>query len=437
MSIISSSLREYPRSLLLILILGLLLRILFISFHDRPLFSDEKEYDQLAYNLATKAIYSYDSTPTAYRPVGYPVIVGWIYYVFGHHIILVRLLQALFDTLISFFIYLLLAGHPPRTRVCGSALWALFPPAIFYSSLLLSETIFTFLFVVSAWMLTRNDSASYWKLAALGAVVGVLTLIKPTVIVFVLLLSFLLPQVKLPFRRIYPVVIAFLLVLAPWLIRNYLVFSEIALSSNGGVNLMIGNNATSTGAYKYTFDPIIFHDSKGEFDVDHKALRYAANYIVSNPIATAMNAARKTGRLFESEGALLVLTFYEDPDNASTRYVTKYASLPLFWILVTNFSYFIIVLAAIFGFLSAERKELWWIVLAAFTSWIIVHAVFFGGGRFHFPLMPLITVYAAQFVIEPRRPYQSLSGFRKVLAFSVLTLLCILWIIEACIIFYG
>ena len=437
MSIILSSLREYPRSLLLVLILGLLLRVLFISFHDRPLFSDEKEYDQLAYNLATKAIYSYDSAPTAYRAVGYPVVVGCIYYIFGHHIILVRLLQALLDALISFFIYLLLAGRSPRIRLYGAALWALFVPAVFYSSLLLSETIFTFLFVVSAWMLTRNNSASYWKLAALGAVLGVLTLIKPTVIVFVLLLSFLLPQLRLPFKRIYPVVLAFLLVLAPWLIRNYFVFGEIALSSNGGVNLMIGNNASSTGAYKYTVDAIIFHDSKGEFDVDHKARRYAASYIVSNPIATAINAARKTARLFESEGALLVLTFHEDPDNASTRYGTKYASLPLFWILVTNFSYFVIVLAAIFGFLSAERNKLWWIVLATFTSWIIVHAVFFGGGRFHFPLMPLMTVYAAQFVIEPRRTFQSLSGFRKVFAFSVLTLLCILWIIEACIIFYG
>ena len=100
--------------------------------------------------------------------------------------------------------------------------------------------------------------------------------------------------------------IAFALVLTPWLIRNYLVFGEFALTSNGGINLMIGNNAASTGAYKYAFDPLLFHDSKNEFDVDHKALRYAARYIVSNPGTSVLNAAKKTARLFESEGALLV-----------------------------------------------------------------------------------------------------------------------------------
>ena len=437
MNIISSSIREYPRTLFLVLILGLLIRMVFISLHDRPLFSDEKEYDQLAYHLASHATYAYDTAPTAYRPIGYPAFLSCIYYICGHHVTPVKLLQAFVDTMSSFFIYLLLVGHPERTRVCGATLWAFFAPAVFYSSLLLSETVFTFFLVVMAWTLTRNDAGTGWKFVVLGVLVGILTLIKPSIIVFVFVLPFLMRQFEIPLRKLYPIIVAFMLVLTPWLVRNYLVFGEVALSSNGGINLLIGNNATSTGAYKYPASPSLVGDSKSEFDVDHKALRSAAGYVVHNPVASAFNAAKKIGRLFESEGALLIMTFHEAPEDVSIRYGAKYASLPLPWILLTNFSYFIIVIAGVFGFLSAERGRLWWISLSIFFTWLVVHAVFFGGGRFHFPLMPLMATYAAQFLIEPKRRYESLSRSRKSIAYIAFTMFCSLWLIEAYVIIYA
>jgi hypothetical protein len=428
---------RYPRSLLIVLVLGLLLRGLFISVHDRPLFSDEKEYDQLATNIATRAIYSYDSVPTAYRPVGYPAFVGCLYAILGHHVALVKLFQALLDTLSALLIYLLLACHPERTRVFGAALWCFCPSAIFYSSLLLSETVFTFLLVVFAWMLLREQQNGTSSSVVLGAAAGVLTLIKPTAGLFLLFLLVLLPRIKMSPGRIFPVLITFLLVLTPWLVRNYLVFGHAALSSNGGINLMIGNNPTTTGAYKNSFDPSLLRDTKGEFEADRAALGEAANYIVSNPATSVWNALKKTGRLVESEGALLILTFHDEPEDTSSSYRSKYASLPLGLTLLTNLFYFILVLAGIFGFLSSERNQLWWISLAAFASWIIIHATFFGGGRFHFPLMPFLVVFASQVVMEPRRSFRSLSMAGKVFACSALILLCSLWIIESYLIYHG
>jgi hypothetical protein len=177
------------------------------------------------------------------------------------------------------------------------------------------------------------------------------------------------------------------------------------------------------------------NDSKSEFDVDHKAMHQALDYMMSNPLATTLNAAKKIARLCESEGGLLVMTFHDTPENSSTRYGTKYASLPVAWILLTNLSYFVIVLAGLFGFFSAERGILWWAVLSAFSSWIVVHAIFFGGGRFHFPLMPLFVVFAAQFLVEPKSRYRSMSRIQKSIAYSVLTILCTLWLTETYAIF--
>jgi hypothetical protein len=158
---------------------------------------------------------------------------------------------------------------------------------------------------------------------------------------------------------------------------------------------------------------------------------------VGNPIASALGAAKKIERLFESEGAILVLTFHDDPEDSSIRYRAKYASLPLAWTLLTNFSYFAIVIAALLGLLSAEKGPLWWICLGALASWIVVHAVYFGGGRFHFPLMPLLTAFAAQFLAEPQKRYQSLSRLQKGLALACVLVFCTLWFIEGYVVFHG
>jgi 4-amino-4-deoxy-L-arabinose transferase-like glycosyltransferase len=437
MNTILSRARQYPRSLFFALAAGLLLRILFVSIHQRPLFSDEKEYDQLAYNLAAKGIYSYDTNPTAYRPVGYPAFVSSVYFFFGHHPLLVKLIQASVDVLIAFLIYLLLVNCSERTRIFGAALWVFFAPAIFYTNLLLSETLFTFLFVLVVWMVTRDSASSTWMDVVLGALLGVLTLIKPTVLVFVLLLPFMFRRMNIPARKIITIAVAFFALLTPWLLRNYIVFGEIALSSNGGVNLMIGNNLATTGAYKYPFDSLTFQDAHNEFELDHKAFHFAADYIVHHPIATAANAAKKVGRLFESEGGLLVTTFHETPEDASTRYATKYSSLPVFWIGEANVSYFLLTLAALFGFLATDWSRLSSVALCAIFSWLLVHAVFFGGGRFHFPLMPLAAVYAAQFLSDPKRAYASLSRLQKGIALVGAVGFCTLWIIEAYAIFHG
>ncbi|MBI3585526.1 MAG: glycosyltransferase family 39 protein [Ignavibacteriales bacterium] len=187
----SNLLQRYPRfaclpagRLLIILAIGLMLRLSVIAFHQRPLISDEKEYDQLALNLSTKGTYSYDSAPTAYRPVGYPAFVGAIYYIIGHHPVAVKILQTFLDVLTALLLFHLLSEFSERTRVIGAALWALYPPAILYTNFLMSETLFVFLLVVSVVILKSLDSRPSLFIFFLGALLGILALIKPNFIVF-------------------------------------------------------------------------------------------------------------------------------------------------------------------------------------------------------------------------------------------------------------
>jgi 4-amino-4-deoxy-L-arabinose transferase-like glycosyltransferase len=427
---ILSRVQAYPRSLLYVLALGLVVRTAFISFHQRPLISDEREYDRLAYNLASQAAYTYDGTPTAYRPIGYPAFVSASYFVLGHHPVAIKFLQALIDIGTSFLIYILLVGFPDRIRVLAAGLWAFNLPAILYVNLLMSETVFTFLLVLTTVLLTRYSDKRPRSVYLIGICLGVLVLIKPSALIFLLALPFFYRRLNLTVRALSLAALAFLLVLAPWFLRNYLAFGRLSLASNGGINLLIGNNPQATGAYGITFDPAILESARSEFEADQLAFQSASQYIIQNPGRFVLNATKKLGRLFESEGGLLVWTFHVSPEDTHTRYAEKYASIPFSLTLLTNCPYLSMMLLGVFGFLASKKDPFWWISSSLAGSWVLLHLIFFGGGRFHFPLMPFVAIYAAQFLSDAWSSLGSLTTYQKLTGIVIALLLVALWTYE-------
>lgn len=409
------------------------MRLSFIAFHQRPLISDEKEYDQLAWNLSTKGTYSYDSGPTAYRPVGYPAFVGAIYYVVGHHPIAVKFLQALLDLITVFLLYHLLDGFSKRTRLLGTASWAFYPPAILFANFLMSETLFVFLLVASFVILKSLDARPPSLFFLLGMLMGILVLIKPNFIIFLVALPLMLFKTKIFLKQIALVVAGFLILVAPWLIRNYVSFGSFSFSSNGGINLLIGNNPNTTGAYVINYPEEILQNAKQEFEADRMAFRYATKYIVEHPVTFTANGVKKLAHLFESEGGLLVWSFHENPEDAATRYSAKYASISLMLNALLNLPYALLLIFGVIGFAATPRDKFWWLTTLFFVSWVATHVIFFGGGRFHFPLMPFFVFFAAYFLTSEPLTFKKLSTTSK--AFVILTILFFVsvWIYEATI----
>ena len=428
-STIFSKIRSLPQSLLVILAVGLILRTLVVSFHQRPLISDESEYNQLTYNLATHGSYSYDGTPTTYRPIGYPAFVAAIY-TLKYSPLMVKYLQALFDILTALFLYLILEGFESKTRILAAALWAFYPPAILYANFLMSETLFTFLLVAGLYLLTIIESRLPRFLLFVGIILGILVLIKPNFLLFLLATGFLAQRLKFNRQQVGTVAIGILLVTLPWLLRNYIRLDTPSLSTNGGINLLIGNNPNTTGAYAINFPPEAIAGAANEVEVDRMATGYAVRYILDEPGRFLINGAKKIAHLLSSEGGLLVWSFHDDPETATIRYAGKYAAIPFELIILINLPYVLILLSGIVGFISLPRERIWWLMLLLFLSWIATHAITFGGSRFHFPLMPFLTLSAAPVLSNVRGVLGKLSA-RSRLTAAVLILLCIaVWVSE-------
>lgn len=422
--------RRLPQSLLIILATGLIVRTLVVSFHHRPLISDEREYNQLAYNLSTQGSYMYGGTFTAYRPVGYPAFVAALY-TLKYSPLLVKFVQVILDILTALLLYLLLEGFTSRARLAAAGLWAFFPPAILYTNFLMSETLFTFLLVLGIYLLTKPDGKGLRTTFFLGLVLGALLLIKPNVLLFLLATGLMANRLGLERQKVGMAVIGILLVTLPWIIRNSIKLETASLSTNGGINLLIGNNPNTTGAYAINFPPEAISGADNEVEVDRMATGYALRYILSHPEKFIMNAGRKLAHLVSSEGGLLVWSFYGDPESSAIRYGEKYSTIPAGLTLLVNLPYMLILLAGIPGFLSFPRGRLWWLVLFLLLTWIITHTVTFGGSRFHFPLMPFIAVCAAWFLFNVKELWNNLPYRLKIISAASIFFCIAVWLYEA------
>jgi len=193
------------------------------------------------YSSATEPPY----TPTSYRAPGMPYFIAWAYFLFGSYlaVILANIALGSIVPLLGMRIARYITDVRGISIAVGIFL-ALEPTGILLSSVLLSETLFAFLFALSLLYLFR-----YWKektpapLLISAFLLGVSTLVRPTVEYLpVIIISLIIWEARdslsrTVFLRVGLYILIFLATLSPWLYRNYQAFGVLGLSSQQGAAL--------------------------------------------------------------------------------------------------------------------------------------------------------------------------------------------------------
>ncbi|MFH1541431.1 MAG: glycosyltransferase family 39 protein [Elusimicrobiota bacterium] len=260
--------KNNTKTLLLILFVSFILRIgyIFIFPQEKILTNDQIGYDAIAYNLITGNGFSIKPhIPTPIRPPVYPFFLSLIYFIFGHSYIMVRVFQAILDALTCVILYYL-AKEIFDERIANLSAWliAFYPVLIVYTGLLLSETLFTFLFIVSIFLFIKwFQKTKIVYFIGCGIFLGFATLTRPVTILFpfVVLLSIIIIGRKNYLQRFiqwFIFLIAFILIVLPWSIRNYRLFETIEPCSIGiGGGLFIAGNMASGLTYNESFEKIL------------------------------------------------------------------------------------------------------------------------------------------------------------------------------------
>ena len=194
----------------------------------------------------------------AYRTAGYPAFVALC----GGNVVVVRIAQALLDAS-TVWAAVLLAGRwlRPGWAMIAGAVVAANPFLVYFTGLVLSETLFTAMLAWGMVLLVRSRGVVGWL--AGGAVLAASVHVRPSAIGLAVVLGvlsvFVRPGLVVPRRR-WPIgaggtmVLVTVLVLLPWAIRNRLaVGAWVWTTTNGGVTLYDGLNPDADGSSDQSF----------------------------------------------------------------------------------------------------------------------------------------------------------------------------------------
>ena len=284
------------------------------------------------------------------------------------------------------------------------ALLAVYPNYIAHTALTSSESLFTAALLLAVFaQIEALDRGSPSVTALAGLAFGVAALIKPQaapVPVLVWALGRAWMPVPRPRRLVMLGILCVTMAvpLSAWTVRKYRVFGTVFfVSTNSGVNLLIGNNPAATGKYL----PLeLFPDDSGperEPYLDREALRLALEFMTRHPMAALQIWPRKLWHLYGRDGDGFDWTMAGiGTDDRLRTLVWRVAQ-------INKVYYLVLVLISGVGFLhfastrrradavSAAGMLPFWLT-ALFTG---VYLICFADPRFHFPLMPWVVMYGA------------------------------------------
>jgi 4-amino-4-deoxy-L-arabinose transferase-like glycosyltransferase len=422
--------REH-RSLLLVLTLGIGVRAAIVwETADLDLkIVDEQHYQEIATHLSRGDGFAFEAGATSIRPPLYPLFVAAIWTAIGRDsLVAVRVAQAALGLLTVTLLYAVarqLFGR--RTAVLAAAGLCFYPSFLFFTVLLLTEVLFTFLLMltVTAYVVLLRRPTPPLAFGA-GLALGLAALTRSALWPFAAVLAplvFIAIKGSALRRGAFAALLlaGYGAVIAPWAIRNtHLQGSFTLIDTMGGLNLHMGN-------YEHTppdrmWDAVALEGEQHwaaalrrehpdaatwtERQKERWAQSRAIAYMRAHPLQTLKRSIVKFANFWGLERELLGglrQGLYSMPTWMA------FAAIALI-----GASYVGVVLLASVGVYRAPPGNLYahaglLLLVVALSG---VHAIVFGHSRYHLPLVPILLLYAAAAVVRiaPHGSFRAAGG---------------------------
>jgi 4-amino-4-deoxy-L-arabinose transferase-like glycosyltransferase len=335
------------------------------------------------------------------------------FHLFGPHMPGTLLAQAALSSLV-----VLLVGDSARrlfasrrAGILAALLTALFLPYASIASQALSETVFVLTLALTMWLLVllqQGGMRPVWLALLAGAAFGSAALARP---VGLYALPFLLLWVLWLARRPAPnrapgrwlhvlapgllsataLLAGFVLVVAPWSIRNYVVYEQLVLvDTNGGVSFWFGTiNDPSEQKMQDVWKATLPNSALRE----DAALALAWQNIRADPWRYLARTRLKAASLWQFETRLFA-------GNAATGITVEEGRL--FYALLADAQYLLVVLLALAAIALTRRTERSWALIGWPLYGTLLSALSLGHPRLRLPLLLPLLLYAALTLARPR-----------------------------------
>ncbi|MBI2091315.1 MAG: tetratricopeptide repeat protein, partial [Deltaproteobacteria bacterium] len=375
---------------------------------------DGRAYDEWAQKIAA-GDWLGRTVGVFYQAPLYPYFLGLLQFILGRDLWSIRLVQITLGAVSCGLVFL--AGKAFFGRGAGVAagvILSLYAPAIFYDVLIQKAVLDLFLIALLLVVLGKGQArpgAGKW--VASGAILGFLALSRENALVWIFALPFWLwfyfSRERSSARLSWVIVFlaGSMLVLFPVGLRNLKVGGEFALTTSQlGPNFYIGNNAGADGTYV----PLRGGHGDARFErqdateIAEQALgrslsptevsRYwlarSLDYIVSQPLDWLKLMGKKW---------LLVWNVFEVEDADDFYLYQKWSSLLSVLGEAMHFG-LLAPLAAVGCVVTLRRWRQLWLLYVLLGSFAVSVALIYVFGRYRFPLVPILALFAGAAVVE-------------------------------------
>jgi 4-amino-4-deoxy-L-arabinose transferase-like glycosyltransferase len=398
--------------------------VLFSSFEA----GDQTDYTLIANHLARNGQFAlHPDSPTIYRPPGYPFFLAFISF-FTQSNEAVWLVQAAIGALAGVFVYLILrfAADEGSARL-AALMAALYPHLSFYAGTILSETILSAALVLATYCVYRSneehtDLRRLRFAAGAGVLAAITVLLTPRFVIVPLLAAIALwcGQSDKNARRksAFCCLVSACLMLAPWTVRNYLVFRVISPSALQSPGFQFWLAAKQVAVYDYQWatlrsnEPlmqrhdVLYRDRASErkrfperVALERALFNDALATIAADPVGFLLDRGRKYPRLWIQPA--MYAGYFHPPfsvhnlslgDMISGRHYGA-ALMRVATIIIFVFVPAVLVLAGIVVLWPQRRRHA---MIYLLFFWVaLVQAPFYIEHRYTVVMHPLLAVFCA------------------------------------------
>jgi tetratricopeptide (TPR) repeat protein len=419
------------RAAVAIFAIALVVRLVHVcQLRGSPVFSvlmgDAHGYDEWARRIAGGDWFGHE---VFYQAPLYPYLLGVIYAIFGHSLMVVRVIQAIIGSASCALLGLAAARlFSRRVGIAAGVMLALYAPAIFFDGLIQKSVLDVFFVCLALWLISRALTAERAEHAekeplslrpprsprlqawfCLGLAMGGLSLTRENALVFVAVIvvwaltGFDRPRTDAPrLKRAAMFLAGLALVLVPVAARNSLVGGGFYVTtSQFGPNFYIGNNPLSDGTYQ----SLRFGRGAPEYErqdateiAEHARGRrltpaevssywtdQALDFVTSRPAAWLKLLGKK------------VLLLWNASEMLDTESQETHAEWTLPLRLGAPFGHFgVLVPLALFGVIVTwPRRSRLRVVYAMAVAYAASVVLFYVFARYRYPLVPFLMLFAA------------------------------------------
>lgn len=315
----------------IILLLGFIATVSYaFYFHIKPSV-DAKAYDSIALSIVQGTGYTETTSPVPNSAIGrlgpgYEFFLAAIYWVFGHKIWLVWIIQSILHTASAFIVYCLIRRlyvdrNSEKFAALAAGFYIFFIDLLEFPAMLLTETLYLFLVLLGlSFAFSMWEKPSRRNVLATSIIFTFALLVRPPVTILMLLaIGFLM------YRRLWRYAVIFavtaVIILMPWTVRNYLKYQRfIVTSAILGYDVWVGNSPeskyigelTATEEIdRYTAEEGLFAaNERGTREVLNLAFKHPWEFIKLQLVKTSIyfSAARPAAFWFHLSGTSQLLT---------------------------------------------------------------------------------------------------------------------------------